>query len=143
MNAATIIDFLRRLLVNAERPIYLVLEGHPVHRSKKVRDFVEAQDGKLKLFFLPPYSPELNPDELVWNVIKGQASGRTVVEDKQTLRRLVRGALRRLQRSTEKRKKLFHEPSVVSILADCRVRYCRISSMSPQTISFTMAYLSG
>ena len=65
VNAATFIDFLRRLLVNAERPIYLVLDGHPVHRSKKVRDFVEAQDGKLRLFFLPPYSPELNPDELV------------------------------------------------------------------------------
>ncbi len=71
--------------------------------------------------FLRPYSPELNPDELAWNVIKGQASGRSVVEDKQTLRRLVRGALRRLQRSTEKLKKLFHEPNVAYILDECRV----------------------
>lgn len=121
VNAATFIDFLRRLLVNAERPIYLVLDGHPVYRSKKVRDFVEAQDRKLKLFFLPPYSPELNPDELVWNVIKGQVSGRTVVEDKQTRRRLVRDALMRLQRSTEKLKKLFHGPNVAYILTDCRM----------------------
>lgn len=43
VNAATFIDFLPRLLVNAERPIYLVLDGHPAHRSKKLRDFVEAQ----------------------------------------------------------------------------------------------------
>ena len=121
VNAATFIDFLRRLLVNAERPIYLVLDGHPVHRSKKMHDFVETQEGNLRLFFLSPYSPELNPDELVWNVIKGQVSGRTVVEDKQTLRRLVRGALRRLQRSTEKLKKLFHEPNVAYILDECRV----------------------
>ena len=121
VNAATFIDFLRRLLVNAERTIYLVLDGHPVHRSKKVRNFVESQDGKLKLFFLPPYSPELNPDELVWNVVKGQVSGRTVVENKETLRHLVRGALFRLQRSTEKLKRLFHEPNVAYILDDCRV----------------------
>ena len=52
VNAATFIDFLRRLLVNAERPIYLVLDGHPVHRSKKVRDFVEAQDGQAQAVFL-------------------------------------------------------------------------------------------
>ena len=121
VNAATFIDFLRRLLVNAERTIYLVLDGHPVHRSKKVRNFVESQDGKLKLFFLPPCSPELNPDELVWNVVKGQVSGRTVVESKETLRHLVRGALFRLQRSTEKLKRLFHEPNVAYILDDCRV----------------------
>ena len=121
VNASVFIDFLRRLLVNAERPIYLVLDGHPVHRSKKVRDFVERQDGRLKLFFLPPYSPELNPDELVWNVVKGQVSGKTVVEDKQTLRRLVRGASIRLRRSTDKLKKLFLEANVTYILDEFRV----------------------
>jgi hypothetical protein len=47
VNTATFIDFLRRLLVNAERPIYLALDGHPVHGAKKVRDFVEAQAGSL------------------------------------------------------------------------------------------------
>lgn len=92
-----------------------------MHRSKKVRDCVEAQDGKPKLFFLPPYSPELNPDELVWNVITGQDSVRTVVKDRQTLRRLVRGVLHGFQRSTEKLKKLFHELNLACILDDCRV----------------------
>jgi len=116
VNADTFITFLRRLLVNAQRPIYLVVDGHPVHRSKKVREFVTAQQGCLELFFLPPYSPERNPDELVWNVVKGQVSGRTVVESKDTLRRLVRGALMRLQRSTDKLKRLFHETHVAYIL---------------------------
>lgn len=121
MSSATFIDFLRRLLVNAERPIYLVLDGHPVHRSKKVRYFVEGQDGMLKRFFLPPFSPEPNPDELIGNVIKGQVSGRIVVKGKQTLRGLVRGALARLQRSKEKLTKLFHELNVAYIVANCRV----------------------
>ena len=114
-------DFLKRLITGMERKIFLIVDGHPTHKAKLVRSFVETHDDRIELFFLPPYSPELNPDELVWNVIKGQVSGQTVVEDKQTLRRLVRGALRRLQRSTEKLKKLFHEPNVAYILDECRV----------------------
>jgi transposase len=44
-----------------------------VHRSKKVAQFVESLEGKLRLFFLPPYAPEVNPDELVWNDVKNTA----------------------------------------------------------------------
>ena len=121
VNAETFIEFLRRLLVGAERPIYLVLDGHPVHRSKKVRQFVERQDGRLKLFTLPSYSPELNPDELVWNVIKRKVSGRTTIESKDAMRSLVRSALRKLQRSTETLKRLFHEKHVAYIIDECRV----------------------
>ena len=121
VNAETFIEFLHRLLAGAERPIYLVLDGHPVHRSKKVRQFVERQDGRLKLFTLPSYSPELNPDELVWNVIKRKVSGRTTIESKDAMRSLVRSGLRKLQRSTETLKRLFHEKHVAYIIDDCRV----------------------
>jgi len=51
-----------------------------------VREFPTGQEGRSKLFLLPPYSPELNPDELVWSVVKGWVSGRAVVESKETLR---------------------------------------------------------
>ena len=64
---------------------------------------------------MPPYSPELNPDEPVWNMVKGQVSARTVVESKDNLRRLVRGALMRLQRSTDKLKRLFRETHVAYV----------------------------
>jgi len=47
-------------------PVYLVVDGHPTHRSKLVKDFVASTDGALKLFVLPAYSPQLNPDEWVW-----------------------------------------------------------------------------
>ena len=67
VNAGVFIAFLKRLIHGAEQPIFLVLDGHPVHRSKAVRSFVESTDGKLKIFLLPGYSPELNPDELVWH----------------------------------------------------------------------------
>ena len=55
--------FLKRLLHNAFRPVFLIVDGHPVHRSRAVRAYVASTKGRLRLFDLPPYSPKLNPDE--------------------------------------------------------------------------------
>lgn len=117
VNADVFIEFLKRLLHNAKRPIYLVVDGHPTHKAKKVRRFVDSTQGKLKLFYLPPYSPELNPDELVWNHIKSHRLGRTVVDTKETLKALAHSALRSLQRSACLIKRFFHEEHVRYILA--------------------------
>ena len=70
VTADVFIEFLKRLLQGAARPIFLVVDGHPVHRSAKVRKFIEGLDGKLRLFRLPAYSPDLNPDEHVWAHLK-------------------------------------------------------------------------
>lgn len=70
VTAKVFIKFLQRLLINAPRPIFLILDGHPTHKAKCVKQFVESQEGDLELYYLPPYSPELNPDELVWNDLK-------------------------------------------------------------------------
>jgi transposase len=58
-------EFLRRLVFKTKRPIFLIVDGHPVHRSVRVKHFVESVKDKLQLFYLPPYSPEPNPDEFV------------------------------------------------------------------------------
>ena len=50
-----------RLLINASAPVFVIIDGHPTHRAKSGARFVAAQAGKLALFLLPPYSPELNP----------------------------------------------------------------------------------
>ena len=63
--AAKFIEFCKRLL-NATAPVFLIVDGHPTHRAKAVKDYVASTDGRLRLFFLPGYSPELNPDEWVW-----------------------------------------------------------------------------
>ena len=68
MTAVRFIAFLKRLLHNQTQPIFLIVDQHSSHRAKAVQEFV-ASDGHLELFFLPPYSPELNP-ELVWNHLK-------------------------------------------------------------------------
>jgi transposase len=75
----TFIEFLKRLIHNAEKPIFLIVDGHPVHKGRKVKEFVESTQGKLRLFILPPYSPELNPDELVWNTVKNHSIGRSTI----------------------------------------------------------------
>ncbi|WP_444920044.1 IS630 family transposase [Microbulbifer sp. CnH-101-G] len=49
------------------RPVILIVDGHPVHKSKKALEYVSSQDGNLEMVSLPPYAPDLNPDELVWN----------------------------------------------------------------------------
>jgi len=54
----------------------LIVDGHPVHRSRAVQRWVERHTDRIRLFFLPSYSPELNPDELLNHDIKTNAVGR-------------------------------------------------------------------
>jgi len=112
VNAGTFVTFLRRLIDNQKRPIFLIVDGHPAHKAKKVRTFVESTRGLLRLFFLPPYSPDLNPDELVWNHVKGHKVGRTPVRGPDDLKSRVISALRSLQRFPAKVRAFFQAPSV-------------------------------
>jgi len=98
INAAVVCEFLSRLMVGARRPIFLILDSHPAHRSKKVREYVESQGGKLRLYFLPPYAPELNPTEIAWRHVKGHGVGRESVKGPDDLQAKVIGHLRSLQR---------------------------------------------
>jgi transposase len=98
VNGEVFAEFLRRLMHNAKQPVFLILDGHSIHRSRPVRDVVADQDGNLRLFFLPPYSPELNPDEQVWNHVKHHGVGRAALRTAEDLRKFVLARLRSLQR---------------------------------------------
>ena len=63
-----------------------------------MRDFVASQNGKLRLFFLPPYSPELNPDDQVWNYVQHHGVGKAALRNASDLRKFVLARLRSLQR---------------------------------------------
>ena len=109
VNAEVFREFLKRLMIGAKQPVFLVVDGHPIHKAKLIKDFVAAQDGQLKLFTLPPYSPQLNPDEQVWAHVKRQVS-RQLVQSKDEMKRLALGALRRIQKLPELVKSFFHHP---------------------------------
>ena len=110
VGAGVFINFLQRLLHGQRRPIYLVVDGHPSHRSKRVKAYIESLQGKLRLFFLPPYPPELNPDELVWNDVKNNGVGRTLVHSPKDLMRAVVSRLRYLQKSPDMVRSFFQAP---------------------------------
>lgn len=72
LNSECFIDALKLLLREYEdsRRLYVVIDNAPAHKSKKVRKFEELHSDRLKLIRLPPYSPDLNPIELVWREVK-------------------------------------------------------------------------
>lgn len=110
VGAKIFIKFLSRLMHGRRRPAFLIVDGHPSHRAKVVQKYIESLNGKLKLFFLPPYSTELNPDELVWNDVKNNGVGRAIVAKPSDLRRVVVGRLRHLQKSPALIRSFFHTP---------------------------------
>ena len=80
-----------------------------IHKAQSVETFVEAQQGRLKLFYLPPYSPHLNPDEQVWAHVKRRFS-RQLVQTKNDMKQLALGALRRIQKLPQLVKYFFRQP---------------------------------
>jgi transposase len=111
VNAAVRCEFADRLMHGAKRPVFLILDGHPAHRARKFRDHLSSYDGRLQVFYLPAYAPQLNPDEFVWHEVKGHGLGRMTVSGPQELKMRATGCLRRLQKSPKKIRSFFQAPS--------------------------------
>jgi transposase len=111
VTAAVFCTFIDRLAHNQTRKIYLIVDGHPVHRSGRVQQHVDSYNGKVRLFRFPSYSPERNPDELVWNSVKPRV-GRSFVSCPGELKSKVIGALRWLQKSPRKVRAFFNHPEL-------------------------------
>lgn len=112
VNATVFIEFLKRLLVGAKKPIFLIVDGGSAFRAKKTRAFVDTLGEKLKLFQLPPYSPDRNPDELVWKHLKTDTVGRMVTTGKADFKNKVVSSMRRLQNNPEKIRAFYQKPSL-------------------------------
>jgi transposase len=118
MNAVSFIGFLKSLLGSVEaRKIFLIVDGSSIHKAKKVKNFLAKDEVKdrLELFILPGYSPELNPDEWVWNNVKNTRLGRVVSHDKNDLKSKAIGALRRLQKTSAIVCSFFLDPDLAYI----------------------------
>lgn len=117
MTADTFIDFCKRLIADTDGPVFLIVDGHPTHRAKKVKAFVASTDGALRLFQLPGYSPWLNPDEWVWKNVKADRVGRTAITGPDQLKNLAIAGLRRLQGMPHIVRGFFRDPDLVYITA--------------------------
>ena len=109
VTAKVFVEFLKRLMVGSVQPIYVVVDGHPIHKARLVQAFVKAQGERLRLVFLPPYSPQLNPDEQVWGEIKARVA-KQLPQNFEELRHRVISALRRLQKLPHVVKSFFQHP---------------------------------
>jgi transposase len=111
VRAEQVAQFIRRLMHGAKRPIFLILDGHAMHKSRVVKQCVASYAGKLEVFYLPPYSPELNPDEQVWNDLKSNGLNRSAIVDQEDLRRKVLSYLRKLKGLPKKIRGFFQLPT--------------------------------
>ncbi len=113
LTAEVFVEFLKRLLHNWPHKVFLIVDGHPVHKSGAVSRFVASTEGKLRLFCLPPYSPELNPDEQVWNHLKNHRVGKQPIAGPNHLKHMVRSHLRRIQKLPSLVRSFFALPDTV------------------------------
>jgi len=111
-NTDVMLRFLKRLLKQMERKIFLIVDGHPVHRGSAVKKFMAERKGQIHLFHLPAYSPELNPDEMLNQDVKTNAVRRKPAATQTGMVRNVRCYLRSRQRRPELVKRYFHSPTV-------------------------------
>ena len=96
-----IINFLGHMLSHhSRRHLVVVMDQAPCHMSKKVKKYIEAQK-RLHVFYLPPYSPDFNPDEKVWNHLKNIELKNHQKQNYKELKRLVRSKLKKMSKSPE------------------------------------------
>jgi transposase len=112
VDADTFIDFLKRLVAGATRPIFLIVDRGTAHRARKTAQFVESLKGRLKLFFLPAYSPDRNPDELVWKHLKADTVGRMSISSPADFKEKVTKSMRQLQNDPAKIIAFYQKPSL-------------------------------
>ena len=95
--AKVFLEFLYRLVRQSQRKVFLIVDNHPVHRLKKVRQWLEERRDEIRLFFLPSYSPQLNPDELLNQDVKSNTIRKDSLNQQDELVKNVRSYLRKRQ----------------------------------------------
>jgi transposase len=110
--AEVLIEFLRRLVRQVPRYIFLIIDQHPVHVAAKVKKWFKKNEKRIQVFYLPSYSPDLNPDEKLNQDVKSNAVGRRRPHDQNQMVRNVRSYLYSRQRKPHVVKKYFEADSV-------------------------------
>ena len=113
LNADVVCRFLDRLMAGSATPVFLIWDGHPVHKSRKVTKKVQSYEGKLRLYLLPSYSPELNPGEGVWREVKMHRLGRTSIFSLEDMKSKALSALRSLLNQPDVIRSFFHLPTTM------------------------------
>ena len=112
MNQACLIDFMKRLVNTSERKVFLILDNLSVHHGKIVKEWLERNRARIEVFYLPSYSPDLNPDEIFNGTLKREVVSRGNAKCKKEFISNVRASAMKIQRDKVLVSNLFFAPSV-------------------------------
>jgi len=112
MNAQRFIVFLKRLIKGSTRKIYLILDNLKVHHSKLVKAWAEKNTDEIELFYLPSYSPEINPDEYLNNDLKSGIGLKPTPKNHKQMKSNVKSHMIFLQKNPKRVSRFFHHKSI-------------------------------
>ena len=116
MNSKKFIEFLKKLQRDAGKPILVITDNAKYHHSKETQEFLEEQQDRVLVTYLPAYSPELNPDEQVWNHAKRRLA-QCAIYTQEDMKRHLNGILRSIQKRVTLIKSFFRMDDTKYILA--------------------------
>lgn len=115
LDSTAFIGFCQQLLNDIDGKVYLIVDGHSAHKSAATRDYVASTHDRLKIFLLPAYSPELNPDEWVWKSVKHDNVDKLASGTLDEMRAGVKKAFARLLQTPEIVRGFFRDPDLAYI----------------------------
>jgi transposase len=115
LNADLFVTLLRQMMRHRSKPVHLVVDGLPAHKTALVKTYVESTGGMLTLHILPGYAPELNPDELVWSHMKRTGVSRSPLRRGERLQEKIEAQLSAIKRLPRLVRSFFMAPSVAYI----------------------------
>jgi transposase len=111
-DANVFLGFLKRMVHQIKRKVFLIIDGHPVHHAKKIKNWIQKHTDQISLLYLPGYSPQLNLDEMLNQDVKSNAVGRRRAKNQKELVANTRSYLRSRQRQPHIVKRYFQEEHV-------------------------------
>jgi transposase len=112
LTAELFVRLLRTMMRHRSKPVHLVVDGLPSHKTKLVKDYVQSTEGRLTIHFLPGYAPDLNPDELVWSHMKRTGVARAPLRKGERLQDKVEAQLAGIKKAPRLIRSFFQAPSV-------------------------------
>lgn len=106
------VGLLKEFMRTRRKPVTLIIDKHPAHIANVVKDYVKETKGKLEIFFLPGYAPDLNPDEFVWNHLRGNGTSKKPLKQNESLTARVQNDLSHIKSDRSLVRSFFYAPSV-------------------------------
>jgi transposase len=113
LNAELFVVFLESFMACQTGKVLLVVDGHPAHKAKMVQKYVHGLKGRLELHCLPPYAPDLNPDEFVWSYMKGNGVSKKPLKQNESLQKRIEEDLNSVRKNRKLVRSFFCAESVV------------------------------